>query len=113
MPIAKRISALNRRPKSNSVRSHKLCSISIEDPDEEGNSKNRRKTAKNRRFLFCLEKGDLSVCLVLLGITAFCLGYYYTRDWRYEIQTVEKYKDCFCSDLSKLAQRGFLSHSQN
>lgn len=44
------------------------------------------KLARNNKPWRCFEKGDISVLLVLMGIATFCLGYYYTRDWRYEIQ---------------------------
>ena len=33
-----------------------------------------------------LEKGDISVLLVLVGVASFCLAYYFTRDWIYVIQ---------------------------
>ena len=45
--------------------------------------------AKQRKC--CFQKGDASVVMVLLAITAFCLGYYFTRDKKHEIFASNRY----------------------
>ena len=55
----------------------------INDDDE---AKNGRKKKICRIF----QKGDCSLLLVLVGITSFCLAYYFTREERFVIERVQQ-----------------------
>ena len=46
---------------------------------------------KERQRKRCLQPGDGSVIFGLLAITAFCLGYYFTRDKKHIIAPIQRY----------------------
>ena len=46
--------------------------------------------SKERQKKRCLQPGDGSVIFGLLAITAFCLGYYFTRDKKHIIAPIQR-----------------------